>query len=422
MTRREPVVPLAILRESNFRYYWLSRLIDQAGTTMAGIALAFAVLEVSRSATALGTVLAAYSIPMIVFLLAGGVLADRFGRTLVIQVSNVGSGVSALAMAALVITETAEIWQLAALAAISGTATAAGMPAMAGVLPQLVPREQLKQANLVLAVPENALMVIGPAVGGLLVVTIGPGWALVVDGLTYLVATLVLTRVRLPAPAPSSEPSGLVADLREGWTYFRRTTWLFVVVAAFAALNAISSGAFNTLGPVLATQTEIGEDGWGLIRSAQAVGFLVCSIVLIRLALPRPLFWGMLAIALGGLPMVVLGLEPVLIAGMLAAFVAGLGSMVFNLGWDLAMQEHVPDAMLSRAFSYDMLGSVVAIPVGQLLFGPLGIVFGIQRVMLIAGIAYVAIALLTLLSPSVRRLPRVSDAVSTTSRPAPGSR
>jgi MFS family permease len=410
---------LAPLREPNFRYYWLSRLIDQAGTTMAGIALSFAVLEVSGSATALGTVLAAYSIPMVVFLLAGGVLADRFGRTLVIQATNVASGLSALTMAALVITGTAEIWHLAALAAVNGTATAAGMPAMAGVLPQLVPREQLKQANLVLAVPENALMVIGPAVGGLLVVTIGPGWALAVDGITYLLATLALTLVRLPAPTASKQRNGVVADLREGWTYFRRTTWLFVVVAAFAALNAITSGAFSTLGPVLAVQTDIGEDGWGLIRSAQAVGFLVCSIVLIRLALPRPLFWGMLAIALGGLPMLVLGLEPALVAGMAAAFVAGVGTQVFGLGWDLAMQEHVPDDMLSRAYSYDMLGSFVAIPVGQLLFGPLGITFGIQRVMLVAGIAYVAIALLTLVSRSVRELPRVTETVSTTSPPAP---
>jgi len=116
--------------------------------------------------------------------------------------------------------------------------------------------------------------------------------------------------------------------------------------------------------------------------------------------------------------MVVLGLEPILVAGMLAAFLAGFGSMVFNLGWDLAMQEHVPEDMLSRAYSYDMLGSFVAIPVGQLLFGPLGIAFGIQRVMLIAGIAYVAIALLTLLARSVRDLPRVTEVVSTTSPPA----
>ena len=408
---------LAPLREANFRYYWLSRLIDRAGTTMAGIALSFAVLEVSGSATALGTVLAAYSIPMVVFLLAGGVLADRFGRTLVIQATNVASGVSQLAMAALVLTDTAEVWHLALLAALNGTASAAGMPAMAGILPQLVPREQLKSANLVLAVPENALMVLGPAVSGVLVVVVGPGWALAVDGATYLLATLILTRVTLPKPS-GERGAGVVADLREGWTYFRTTTWLWVVVLAFSVLNAIQTGAVNTLGPVLAVQTDIGEAGWGLIRSAQAVGFLVCSLVLIRLSLGRPLLWGMLAVALEGGLMLVLGIEPLLAAAMLAAFVAGMGSQVFNLGWDLAMQEHVPDDMLSRAYSYDMLGSFVAIPVGQLLFGPLGLVFGVQRVMVVAGVVFVAVALVTLASRSVRDLPRAEHDVSTTSLPA----
>jgi MFS family permease len=399
---------LAPLRVASFRWYWLSRLVDRAGTTMAGIALSFAVLEVDDSATALGTVLAAYSIPMVVFLLAGGVLADRFGRTLVIQTTNLASGLSALSMGALVITDSAQIWQLAALAAVSGTATAAGMPAMAGVLPQLVPRAQLKLANLVMAVPENALMVLGPAVGGLLVVTVGPGWALVVDGVTYLAATAILTLVRLPA-APPRERTGAFADLRHGWDYVRSTTWLWVVVAAFSLLNAITSGAMNTLGPVLAVRTDIGEDGWGLIRSAEAVGLLVCSLLLIRVRLRRPLLWGMLAITLEGVPMIVLGLDPTLVAGIAAAFAAGLGLQVFGLSWDLAMQEHVPDEMLARAYSYDMLGSFVAIPVGQLLFGPLGLVFGIQSVMLVAGVVYVVVALATLASRSVRELPRAPD-------------
>lgn len=404
---------LAPLREPNFRWYWLARLVDRAGSTMAGVALAFAVLHVSDSATALGTVLAAYSIPMVVFLLAGGVIADRFGRTLVMQTTNVASGLSQLAIAALVLTDTAQVWQIATLAAVNGTASAAGMPALAGVLPQLVPREQLKAANLALAVPENALMVLGPALSGVLVVLIGPGWALAVDGLTYLAATLLLAKVRLPARDPSGG-AGLVADLREGWAYFRSTTWLWVVVLAFAALNALMSGAFSTLGPVLAVQSDLGEAGWGLVRSAQAVGLLACSLALVRMSLRRPLLWGMAAISLEALPMVVLGVEPVLVLAMGAAFLAGAGSQVFNLGWDLAMQEHVPDEMLSRVYSYDMLGSFVAIPVGQLAFGPLGLAFGIQPVMLVAGLAFAAIALLTLASRSVRDLPRADRETATT--------
>ncbi len=405
---------LAPLREANFRYYWMARLVDRAGTTMAGVALAFAVIHVSDSPGALGTVLAAHSIPMVVFLLLGGVIADRFGRTRVIQTTNVVSGLSQLAIAGLVITGTAEIWYLVVLSAINGTATAAGMPALVGVLPQLVPRDQLKAANLVVAVPENALMVLGPALSGVLVVVVGAGWALAIDGTTYLLATLILTRVRIPRPVEGHASKGVVADLREGWTYFRTTTWLWVVVASFSLLNAINSGAFNTLGPVLATQTEIGEAGWGLIRSAQAVGYLVCSLILIRLTFHRPLRWGMLAIALQGVPLLVLGFEPMLVAAMVATFVAGIGSQIFNLGWDLAMQEHVPDEMLSRAYSYDMLGSFVAIPIGQLAFGPLGLAVGIQPVLIAAGIAYVVIALVPLASRSVRDLRRAPAVPSTT--------
>jgi len=408
---------LAPLREPNFRYYFFSRLVNLVGGVMANVALAFAVLEVSNSATALGTVLAAHSIPMVVFLLAGGVIADRFGRTLIIQVSNVASGICQLAIAGLVISGEAEVWQLVVLCAIQGTVMSVSFPAMASVLPQMVPREQLKQANLLVSVQRNALTVIGPAVAGLLVVTVGAGWALAVDGVTYLLAAVLLLKVRIPPPAPRADRPSAVAELREGWAYFRRTEWLWVVVLAFGLLNMIQAGALHTLGPVLAKNSDLGEGGWGLILSAEALGFLVCSFALMKLPLRRPLRTGMIAVSLLGLPMLVLGFEPVLAAAMVGAFLGGVGMEVFGLGWNLAMQEHVPDQMLSRAYSYDALGSFIAIPMGQLLFGPLGTVFGIQDVMLVSGVAYIAIAFLTLLSRSVRDLPRASDVVSTTSQP-----
>jgi MFS family permease len=410
---------LAPLREPNFRYYFLSRLVNLAGSVMAGVALAFAVLEVSDSATALGVVLAAHSIPMVLFLLVGGVIADRFGRTLVIQVSNVASGISQLLIAGLVISGEAQLWQLIVLTAVNGVVAAMSLPALASLLPQMVPRDQLKQANLLVSVQRNALTVVGPAVSGVLVVTVGAGWALAIDGATYLVAAALLVRVRIPAPATRERRPGAVADLREGWQYFTGTTWLWVVVLSFGVLNAIQSGALFTLGPVLAKSSNIGESGWGLILSAEALGFLLCSLVLMRLPLRRPLRTGMLAISLLGLPMLALGFEPVLAAGLVGAFLGGVGTEIFGLGWNLAMQENVPDEMLSRAYSYDALGSFVAIPVGQLTFGPLGHAFGIQQVMLISGVAYVAIALLTLLSRAVRDLPRVTEVVSTTSPPAP---
>jgi MFS family permease len=403
---------LATLREPNFRAYFLSTLVNGAGSTMGGIALVFAVLEVSSSPSALGIVLAAETIPQVVLMLAGGVIADRFGRTATIQLSNIVSGLTALAIAALVISGSAELWQLAALSVVNGAASAIGFPALASVMPQLVPREQLQAANVLNSMRRGVLSVIGPTVGGLLVVTVGAGWAVAVDGITYLVAAALLLKVKIPPPLPRDEQSTMLGDLREGWHYFRATTWLWAVVLAFGVLNVLHSG-FNTLGPVVAVTTDIGETGWGLILSAQAVGLLVTTVVMLRVPLQRPLLWGMLGCALYGLPMLALGLHPTLVLVMVATFIGGAGIEVFSLGWSLAMQEHVPDEMLSRAYSYDALGSFVAIPVGQLAVGPLGAVYGVRDVLLVCGIAYAVICLATLGSRSVRDLQRATEPVST---------
>ena len=400
---------LAPLRERNFRLYFSSRVVNLLGSLMAPVALAFAVLGISDSPTALGAVLAAHSIPMVVFLLAGGVLADRFGRTLVIQSSNVLAGLTQLAIAVLVISGTAEIWHLVVLTAVNGVAAAAALPALASVLPQLVPREQLQQANVLVSMARSGLSVVGPTVSSLIVVGVGPGWALAVDGLAYLGAAALLAPIRLPRPVRAVGGSA-IRDLREGWGYFRSTTWLWVVVLAFSVICAVHQGGFFTLGPVLAKDTAIGERGWGLILSAEALGLLVTGFVLLRVRLERPLFWGMLGTVLYAAPLVALGLTDSLLLVVLAAFVAGAGIEVFGLGWQLAMQENVPDDMLSRAFSFDALGSFAAIPLGQLVAGPLALAFGLQPVMLVAGLALAAVALLTLLSPSVRDLQRAEPA------------
>lgn len=410
---------LAPLRERNFRLYFSSRVVNLLGSLMAPVALAFAVLEISDSPTALGVVLAAHSIPMVVFLLAGGVLADRFGRTLVIQSSNVLAGLTQLAIALLVISGTAEIWHLVVLTAVNGVAAAAALPALASVLPQLVPREQLQQANVLVSMARSGLSVVGPTVSSLIVVGVGPGWALAVDGLAYLGAAALLAPIRLPRPVRAVGGSA-IRDLREGWGYFRSTTWLWVVVLAFSVICAVHQGGFFTLGPVLAKDTAIGERGWGLILSAEALGLLVTGFVLLRVRLERPLFWGMLGTVLYAAPLVALGLTDSLLLVVLAAFVAGAGIEVFGLGWQLAMQENVPDDMLSRAFSFDALGSFAAIPLGQLLAGPLALAFGLQPVMLVAGLALAAVALLTLLSPSVRDLQRAEPATGVpAAAPAP---
>lgn len=401
MTWKDAAAPL---RERSFAWYFASRSVNTLGVMMANIALAFAVLDITDSAFALGQVLAAHTIPMIVLLLWGGVISDRFPRTLVLQVSNVASAASQGFLAFLVITGAAELWMLIALTAVHGAVSAISFPAMASMVPQLVPRSQLQPANALLSLTRNGLTVLGPTTGALLVVTLGSGWALASNASMWFLSALLLLPVRV-APKERKQSSSTIAELREGWQFFWSTTWLWAVVLGFGALNMIHNGALFTLGPVVAQDT-IGRQGWGYVLSAEALGLLAMTVVLLRVPLRRPLFWGMIAIALAGLPMIILGVDPTLVALVVSAFVAGAGIEVFSMGWNLAMQENIDDDMLSRAYSYDALGSFIAMPVGQLAWGPLGVAFGNSRVLVVSGIAYAAICALVLCSRSVRDLPR----------------
>jgi MFS family permease len=402
----------APLRERNFAWYFTSRLSNTLGSMMAGIALTFAVLDLTDSASALGQVLAARTIPMVAFLLFGGVIADRFPRTLVLQVSNLSSALTQGVVAWLVISGTAELWMIIALEVVNGTVSAISFPAMASMVPQLVRREQLQPANALLSLSRGGLTVVGPTLGALLVVTVGSGWALAFDALTWLLATIFLMPVRIPPSPPVEERTSTLRELREGWSVFIGTTWLWVVVLAFGVLNAIHTGAWFTLGPALARDT-IGKQGWGLVLSAESVGLIAMTVLLLRVNVKRPLLVGMLSCSLMAIPMIVLGVAPQLPLLLVVTFVAGAGIELFSMGWNLAMQENIEDRMLSRAYSYDALGSFVAMPVGQLVYGPLGDALGYRDVLLWSGVLYGVIAVSALASRSVRdlrRAPAVRDA------------
>ena len=410
---------LTPLRNRNFAWYFASRFVNTLGNMMASIALAFAVLDITDSPSALGQVLAAHTIPMIALLLYGGVIADRFPRTLVLQFSNLASAVSQGAIAVLVLTGHAEIWMLVVLSVVHGIVSGIGFPAMASVLPQLVDRSELQPANALVSLTRNGMMVLGPTVGALLVVTVGSGWALAVDAATWLGAALLLVPVRLPAREPRAEAPDTVRELRDGWSFFWATPWLWTVVVGFGVLNAIHTRAWVTHGPALAHDTS-GRPGWGYVLSAEAAGLLLTTVVLLRVRLERPLLLGMLGIALIAPPMMLLGVAPQLVGLIVAAFLAGAGTEVFGMGWNLAMQENIDDTMLSRAYSYDALGSFVAMPVGQLAYGPLALAFGFEPVLVASAVAYVAVVALVLCSRSVRDLPRapatpVEDVSSATS-------
>jgi len=398
----------APLRERNFAWYFASRFVNTAGAMMANIALAFAVLDIGGSASALGQVLAAHMAPMVLLLLYGGVVADRFPRHLVIQVSNIGSAITQGLIAFLVITGQAELWMLIVLSIVHGMISGLGFPAMASVVPNLVPRSQLQPANALLSLTRSGLTVVGPTIGALLVVTFGSGWALAIDAFTWALAAVFLLNVKIPPKERAAEPPNTIRELREGWSFFWGTTWLWVVVVGFGVMNAIHGGAIQTLGPAIADQT-IGRQGWGLVLSAEAVGLLITTVIMLRVPLQRPLLYGMIGMFGFVPPMILLGVEPHLGLLLLASFLGGVGVEVFGMGWNLAMQEHIDDRMLSRAYSYDALGSFVAIPIGQVAYGPLGDAYGYGRVMVVSGIGYAVVVALVLCSRSVRTLPRAPE-------------
>ncbi|MFY0406350.1 MFS transporter [Solicola sp. PLA-1-18] len=392
----------APLRIAAFRWFFAARTASFLGSSMVPVALAFAVLDISASASALGIVLAARSIPMAAFMLVGGVVSDRLSRSQVLVVSNLLTGLTQGVAAWLLISGHAEVWSLAVVEAVNGTVAAFTFPATNSVVPMIVERSDLQQANAVLGFSRHGTYILGPSVAALLVVSVGSGWAIAVDAVSFLVAAACTTRLRLPR-ASTGPAESMLADLREGWSAFTGLTWVWVVVAAFGVMNMLESIGFLTLGPVVARDT-VGERAWGLSLSVEAVGFLLMSVVLLKVTLRHPLRIGMVAVSAMVLPMAVLGLAPSVWLLVAVSLVSGAGIEVFSIGWSTAMQEHVPNEVLSRVTSYDALGSFVAIPAGQLLAGPLAALFGERAVMVGCSVALVVVVGLALCSRSVRDL------------------
>ena len=400
------------LRHTAFRRLFAGRAVSLFGSAMAPVALTFAVLDVSDSAQALGLVLAARTIPMVGFMLLGGVVADRFSRSTVLWLSHLMSALTQGLVAFLLLTDTAQIWHLVVLEALNGTVAAFTFPSLQGVVPMVVRRESLQQANALLGFARQASTILGPSLAGVLVVTVGSGWALALDAASWAVAAVVLASLRLPAEE-RLEATSMVHDLRVGWTEFCARTWVWVVVVAASVLNLILAGVWLTLGPVVANQT-IGADAWGLVLGAEGLGFLVMTVLLLRLSLRRPLRAGMLGVLMFVAPMLVLGLDPRVLPLVTVSFLAGAGMELFGIGWQTALQEQVPTAVLGRVASYDALGSMMAVPVGQLLAGPLAAALGTRDVVVGGAVLFGLVAAAPLLSRSVRDLEH-APAVSGTS-------
>ncbi|MFD2472614.1 MFS transporter [Amycolatopsis silviterrae] len=394
--------PRTPLRHRAFAVFCTGRLVSMMGSSMTPVALSFAVLGSSHRPTDLGIVLAAGIVPLLAFLLVGGAVGDRFPRNRVLRLSNLGAGTAQLAAATILLTGNYSLPALVATEFLGGVCTAFTTPVLRGIVPQIVAPESLRQANSLLATGRNITKVAGPAVAGVLVGTVGGGWAIAADGVSFVLAALLYQTITLP-PAEAAEQTGLLHSVRTGWREFWRIGWLWRVVTAFFVYNIVFTGGWLVLGPGIAQDT-IGAAGWGVVLSVRAAGALLSGLVMYRLAPRRLLPLGLASAALTVLPLIALGLHAgfAVLAG--ATFVAGFCAGVMGVAWDTTLQENIPGHLLSRMAAFDDFGSYAGIPIGELLAGPLGAAFGAPQVVLAGGIVIAVVALSPLRSPAVRAL------------------
>jgi len=376
------------------------------GSAMAPVALAFAILNTLHgSATDIGLVLTARQIPVVVLLLFGGVLADRLPRNHVMVTSNVLSGASQAVAAGLLLTGRADVWNLAALAAVNGASSAFFVPASSGVVPQTVPVSMLQEANATLRLGINATSITGAAIGGLLVAATNPGTAIAIDAGSYGVAALCISAMTLPEQVRTAG-STVFHELHEGWQDFWSRQWLWAIVLQFGLVNAATAGAVAVLGPLVAKDDLGGPAGWGVVLTAQSLGFLVCGFLMLRWRPQRMLrvaTYGAFSLALILIALAIPLPLPLVVA---AAFATGFGIEIFGVLWDTSLQQEIPQEKLSRISSYDALGSWALMPIGFIVAGPIGAAVGTRTAFFGAAVFVVGATSLVLLSPDVRTLRR----------------
>ena len=397
---------LRVIQRPTFRNILLARAVSLLGTSMAPVALAFAVLgEPGGSAAKLGAVLAGRSTAQVVFLLYGGALADRFPRYRIMVGSDLLAFAAQAAVAALFISGAPPIAPLVALSAVNGAANALFIPASRGLVPEIVDPSELQSANALVRLSQNSASLAGAAVSGVVIVAVGAGWAIGIDAATFGVSAVLVLTSRAPRTGRGARRTALASELREGWQEFRSRQWTWVIVAQFALVNLCFSPCVYVLGPLVAKQHWGGALAWSAVVSANAIGLILGSFLVMRLRPARPLLVATLA-TFGFLPpfFLLAAHAPVWLAA-LSMLVNGICADVFEVLWMTALQENIPGDKLSRVTSYDALGSFVLGPLGLLAVGPVAAAAGIGTTLAAAGFLVTGGNLFALCARSVRRLP-----------------
>jgi predicted MFS family arabinose efflux permease len=393
---------------------FLARAVSYFGTYLAPIAVAFAVLDLTGSATDTGIAFACWTLAQVATLLVGGVVADRLPRRAVMIGSDLANVGVRATMGALLLSGNARIWEIFVLQALGGAATAFFSPASSGLVPELVDKARLQQANAWMGIARYLAFPLGAATGGAIVATIGSGTALIVDAGTYAASALLLVAMRLPPRARAAAAPNFMRELREGWQAFTEHTWVWLLTVWIALYFVITYAPFFVLGPFIAKHDLGGAGAWGTVVSGEGVGALVGALVGLRIRPRRPWVVVGAIFALTSVQSVLLAAHASFFVIAAAAVVAGfsfsLGSIIFETG----VQHAIAPDKLSRVSAYSWMCAMVFLPLGYALAGPIAAAVGMSAYLVFGALWIIATTVVVYSVPSVRnyRLPAPAIAAS----------
>jgi MFS family permease len=396
---------LAVLRHRAFRLLFLGQAASVVGDRVVLVTIALYITQRTGSATDLGLVLGAQSVPFVGLLLFGGVWADRMARQRIIIAADLIRAVLHALTAVLVLTGELTVWQLAVIEALFGSAQAFFQPAYSGLLPQTVPEGEIQDARALTESMANVAFLLGPALGTALVLGIGAGEAFAIDALSFVLSAALLVRVRPRSRGAASPAESIGRALLTGWREVRSRTWVWVTIVVFTGTVMCVYAQWYALAPGIARDHYGGAGVFGLLESLAGVGAVAGGLLGLRWRPRRPLRTGMLLVLGWPVCSLLFALTAPLPLVAVSAVALGFGFALLMIWWETALAHHIPPAALSRVSAWDWMGSLALMPIGYLAAGPLASAFGARTVMGVGSVIGVILLALALLSSSVRELP-----------------
>ncbi len=394
----------AVLRVRDLRFVFGATVASNLGNGIVLVALAFAVLNLTGSATDLGIVLAAKAGAQVLVMLIGGVVADRTSRRSVMMAADFGRFVSQVAIGVLLLTGDASVFEIAISQLLLGVGNAFFIPASSGLI-RTVAGEHAHEANALKTLAGSAAGLLGPALGGVLVVAIGPSWAMLIDGVSYLLSAALLSRVgaTLATLKRDADAQSFLTDLRGGFREVRSRTWLWSLIINMAIGNILFT-AWPVLAPLICKQRYGGAAAYAALTVAGAAGMLAGATVVLR-SNPRYLLRvAMLASMPWTLPGALLGLHLPIYVVVVCQFIAALGITVEGTLLWTTMQQNVPERAMSRVTSLEYAATMSVMPLGYVLIGPLQKSLGTSTTLIGCSLAVILVTSLCFIVRDVRML------------------